>query len=183
MVKSDENYTKTEERRETDHIRIYPKGYIQIHVQLNKRMKMIITDSVEIKTSPEKIFEWLTDLPNHYKEWHPDHVACSWLKGEPGKEGSILYIEENIHGDLHKMKFRLTKIEPAKRIDYDILFPMSIICPRGSFVIEPRDGSCVFTAVLSFRFDKLLSLFFEKRASALRTHMKEEGENLKKLLE
>lgn len=109
-------------------------------------------------------------------------MACHWVKGESMEEGSILYCEEYIHGDLHNMKFRLTNIGPA-RIDYDILFPMSVICPKGSFIVEPKGDHCTFTATLSFRFDILLSVLFKKRAEALKTHMKEEGENLKRLLE
>ncbi len=143
----------------------------------------VLQDSIEIKTTPEKIFDWLIRFEEHYREWHPDHVACSWVKGGPEKEGSILYIEEYIHKDLHKMKFRLTKIEPARRIEYDVLFPMSILCPKGSFIIESKNRSCTFTATLSFRFGALLSHLFKKRIEALRTHMREEGENLKKLLE
>lgn len=143
---------------------------------------MILKDSVEIKTASEKVFEWLTHFPEHYTEWHPDHVTCHYVTGGSMEEGSVLYCEEYIHGDLHSMKFRLTKIEPT-RIDYDILFPMSIICPKGSFIVEPKGDHCTFTATLSFRFDTLLSVLFKRRVEALKTHVKEEGENLKRLLE
>lgn len=143
----------------------------------------VLQDSIEIRAMPEKIFDWLLHLEEHYREWHPDHITCSWVKGGPGKEGSVLYIEEYVHKDLHKMEFRITKIEPARKIEYSILFPTSILCPNGSFIIELKNRSCIFTATLSFRFGGLLSHLFKKRVEALRTHMKEEGENLKKLLE
>lgn len=143
---------------------------------------MMLEDSIEIKTTPEKVFEWLTHFPENYKEWHPDHVACYWIKGESMEKGSVLCCEEYLHGDLHNMRFRLTSIKPT-RIEYDILFPLSIICPKGSFIIEPKGDHCIFTATLTFRFDRLLSALFKKRVKALETHMKEEGENLKRLLE
>ena len=36
------------------------------------------------------------------------------------------------------MKFLGTKVDPNRRIEYKLLFPISIICPKGSFVIEPK---------------------------------------------
>jgi uncharacterized protein YndB with AHSA1/START domain len=147
------------------------------------REKMLLKDSIEIKTTPEKIFEWLIHMDDHYKEWHPDHVACYWVKGEPAEEGSVLSVEEYVHGDLHNMKFRISTVKTNRRIEYRVLFPQSLLCPRGSFSIDQKDGSCIFTATLSFRFDTLLSTFFRKRVEALTLHMKEEGENLKQLLE
>ncbi len=143
---------------------------------------MILKDSIEISTSPEKILDWLLHLEENYRAWHPDHVACSWTAGEPRRVGSVLSIEEYIHGELHKMKFRLTEIGNT-RIEYDILFPLSIICPRGSFHANPKNDSCIFVATLTFRWGHLLSILFRKRIEALKTHMREEGENLKRILE
>ncbi len=142
-----------------------------------------LTDLIEIKTTPEKIFDWFVHFEENFKAWHPDHVECRWLKGEPFEEGSILYVEEYLHGKLHKMKFLGTKIEPNKKIEYKLLFPTSIICPKGSFIIEPKGESCIFTATLSFRFSKILSKLAKSRVEATKKHMREEGENLKKLLE
>lgn len=140
-------------------------------------------DSIEIKATPQKIFDWLVHFDENYKAWHPDHVECYWLKGKPAEEGSILYVEEYIHGSLHKMRLRITRIEPARRTEYKTLFPMSIICPEGSFIIEPKGASCIFTATLSLRFSKMFSRLAKDRVEALKKHMKEEGENLKRLLE
>ncbi len=140
----------------------------------------MLTDSVEIKAASEKILDFLTHLDKNYTAWHPDHVACYWIEGESMKKGSVLCAEEYLHGKLHKMKFRISKSEPTV-LEYDILFPVSLICPKGSFLIEPRGGTCLFTATLSFR-PGMFSLF-RGRAEALKIHMKEEGENLKTLLE
>ncbi|MFX0206114.1 MAG: hypothetical protein ACFFDT_09015, partial [Candidatus Hodarchaeota archaeon] len=108
---------------------------------------------------------------------------CSWIKGEPFEVGSILYCEEYLHGDLHKMKFLGTKTVQNQKIEYKLLFPMSIICPKGSFLIEPKEGYSIFTATLSFRFGWFFQKFFRTRVEVITQHMKEEGENLKKLLE
>jgi len=151
---------------------------------MTRANKMItLTDSIEIKTTPEKIFDWFVHFEKNFKAWHPDHVECRWLKGEQFEEGSILYVEEYLHGKSHKIKFLGTKVEPHKKIEYTLLFPTSIILPKGSFLIEPKGESCIFTATLSFRFGKILSKLVKSRVEATKKHMREEGDNLKKLLE
>lgn len=65
-----------------------------------------LKDSIEIKATPEKVFEWLVQRlkdKESYQAWHPDHVDIRWIKGEPLQEGSILYAEEYLHGDLHRL--------------------------------------------------------------------------------
>ena len=141
-----------------------------------------LTHSIEIKTTPDKIFEWLKNLDQHHKEWHSDHVRWINITGSLD-EGDIAYYEEYLHGKLHKIKFKITKIEENKRIEFKHLFPMSIICPKGSFILETREESTIFTAKLSFRFAWLFSKLAKGRVEAIKTHMKEEGENLKRLLE
>ena len=118
-----------------------------------------------------------------FRKWHKDHVKLQWLKGKPFEEGSILYVEEYLHGKLHKMKFLSTKLEPNRKIEYNLLFPMSMVCYGGSFIIKPKGKSCIFTATLSFRFGYILSKLMPSRVDATRRHMEEEGKNLKKLLE
>lgn len=145
-----------------------------------------LIDSVEIKTAPERIFDSLVrafSSEEDFKRWHKDHVKCQWLRGKPFEIGSVLYVEEYLHGELHEMKFLGTQLEPNRRIEYELLFPVSIVCPRGSFTIEPEGESCIFTATLSFRMGWLFSVFAKNRVEAIEKHMKEEGENLKEIAE
>lgn len=143
-----------------------------------------LKDSIEIKTTPEKIEEWFKNLDKHYLEWYPDHVKFVKVTGGMN-EGDIFYFEEYLHGKLHKIRSKITKVEKNKRIEieYKSLFPISIVFPKGSFIIEPKGESCIFTAMLSFRFGWLFLRFAKDRVEAIKKHMKEEGENLKKLLE
>ena len=145
-----------------------------------------VKDTIEIKTTPEKIFDGLIKVfssQEYFKKWHKDHVKCQWLKGKPFDEGSILYVEEYLHGELHKMKFLTTQLEQNRKIEYRLLFPMSIICPRGSFMVEPKGESCIFTATLTFRFGWLFKKFAKSNVEAMKNHMREEGKNLKKIIE
>jgi uncharacterized protein YndB with AHSA1/START domain len=83
--------------------------------------EVVLKDSIEIKTTAEKVFHFLTSIvdDDSYRAWHKeDHVSFRWLKGNPWTEGSVLYAEEYIHGKLHKLKFEIIKIVPSKRIEY-----------------------------------------------------------------
>ena len=150
-----------------------------------------LKDSIEIEATPDKVFEWLVQRfkdKESYQAWHPDHVDIRWIKGEPLQEGSIVYAEEHLHGYLHKLKFRITKVVPSRVIEYRSLFPLSILAPGNTFLIEPKGGNrCIFTAMGSLRIPRWL---FEKlhkkhkgKIEATEQHMKEEGENLKRALE
>ena len=146
-----------------------------------------IEDSIEIKAAPVEVYEWLVQRfegKEAYQAWHPDHVDVRWIKGQPLQEKSILYAEEYLLGNLHKLMFRITKIVPNKEIEYKPLFPLSILMPKNQFFMEPTGlNSCIFTATGSLRAWPLFRKFGGKRLDAIKQHMKEEGENLKRNLE
>lgn len=142
-----------------------------------------LKDSVGINRPPEVVFTWFAHLEENYRAWHKDHVLARWIKGKNFEKGSVLYAEEYLGGKLEKLSFEITNCVPNELIEYKVLFPESIICSGGSFSIKPSNRGSVFTATLSFRFGELLLMFAGKRVEAIRLHMKEEGENLKALLE
>ncbi len=48
--------------------------------------EVTLTDSIEIKATPERVFDFFAHLVDDesYRAWHPkDHVALRWLKGKP----------------------------------------------------------------------------------------------------
>jgi hypothetical protein len=150
-----------------------------------------LKDSIEVEAAPEKVYAWLaqrfTDKES-YRAWHPDHVDIRWIRGEPFQEGAIIYAEEYLHGALHKLKFRVTRIVPNRVIEYRSLFPLSLVAPGNAFLIEPKGKNrCTFTATGSLRlpqwlFEKLAKKH-ENKIDATQRHMKEEGENLKRAVE
>ena len=152
---------------------------------------VILKHSIEIRTTPEKIFEFLSTLVDDksYRSWHSDdHVALRWLKGSPWQEGSVVYAEEYFDGKLHKLTFIVTRVVPNREIEY---VPVSRFrrryAPKYTFSVEPKDTSCVFTATVHVRVPLLPRLLAKKRVergfSSIQKHMKEEGENLKRILE
>lgn len=111
-----------------------------------------------------------------------------WIKGQPLEEGSVFCAEEYLQGNLHKLKFRISNIEPDRIIEYRSLFPLSIIATGNVFNIEPKGkGSCIFSAEGHIRFPLWLFKRMHKahlgKLEASIKHMKEEGENLKTALE
>ena len=152
---------------------------------------VVLTDSIEIRATPEEIFGFFLNIVDDasYRAWHPeDHVTFRWIRGAPWEEGSVVYAEEYIHGKLHRLKFLIKEVVPNRKIEF---VPLSrllrIFCPRNTFLIEPRGRSCVFTASGVLRVGRLVKTLarskLERGLSSVRKHMKEEGENLKRILE
>ena len=150
-----------------------------------------LTDSIEVNATPEQVFKWLVQRSadkESYQAWHPDHVDVRWIKGKPVEQGAVCCADEYIHGVLYRLKFRITKVVPNRRIEYRFLFPLSLLAPGNVFLIEPKDGGgCTFIAKGNLRISRWL---FERmhrkhkgKIEATRQHMKEEGENLKKAVE
>lgn len=145
-----------------------------------------IKDSIGVDAPAEMVFSWLMNIrtAKDYQTWHPDHVDCQWTKGEPFQEGSVALFVEYLHGKPHKLRFRCTRVIPNTLIEYEPSFPMSILMSRSQFVIEPKcEGSCRFTAVINFREAPFFERLFDKQMESLKQHMKEEGENLKRIIE
>ena len=103
----------------------------------------------------------------YFKKWHKDHVKCSWIKGEPFEIGSILYVGGYMHNSSHKMKFLGIKNEFNRNIEYRLLFSISIVYPRISFTINPKNDTSIFTATFSFRFGWFFQKFMKSRAEAI----------------
>ena len=62
---------------------------------------LVLKDSIEINTTPEKIWEFFTNLDKNYLLWHPeDHIVFKWVKGKPMTTGSYYYGEEIMNSKL-----------------------------------------------------------------------------------
>ena len=145
-----------------------------------------LRDSTFIEVPPEQVWAWLEEMPLHYRQWHPDHVACRYEDGRVLRTGTVLYVEERLHGRLHRLRLRATEVVPGQVVRY------ASRGFAGAFVIVPEGDGTRFTAELSFGIrapivgrvlDAMAGFTLRSRLEAFRTHMREEGENLKRLLE
>ena len=151
---------------------------------------VVVAESIPIKTTPEDLFTYLTAIVDDesFKMLNAKNVSFRWLKGEPWTVGSVAYAEKYLHGKLHKFEFVITKIVPNRHIEY---MPTSRLTrrlfPKKEFIIEKEGNGCLFISSATFRVGWIGKVFFknaiEKGLSDFRSYLREEGENLKKILE
>lgn len=146
-----------------------------------------LRDSITMQATPEQLFKWLELMPQEYVSWHPDHVAYRVIKGSMLQPGSEIECKEYLHGQLHTLRFRLTKVDPGRRMEYKI-----VGLGRGAFDIVPKGGEIEFVAelelgsdlpILGSLIDTVFRLLLRHRLEAMRAHMNEEGQSLKKIIE
>ena len=147
---------------------------------------LVLKDSVEIHAQAGDAYEWFRNLEDNYRDWHPDHVSCRYVRGNPLEIGSVLCAEEYLHGQLHKLSFKLTSVEPGRAFNYRIAPGL-----RGGFRITPTKSGAELQAELCIGWslpiigplgDFVVKKFFATELKDLRIHMREEGQNLSRLL-
>jgi uncharacterized protein YndB with AHSA1/START domain len=146
-----------------------------------------LSHSIEIKTTHEKIWNFLRN-PDNYTIWHPqDHIRMMWTEGKPFEERSKFYSEQLIFGKVQKYNGQIKEIIPNRKVVFTFKFPMSLISPKIVWYTETKEENTVFTAISYFRAGHLYKKLFKKGMKNLITehnrHVGEEGENLKKILE
>ena len=146
-----------------------------------------LSHSIEIKTTPEQIWNFLKN-PDNYTTWHPkDHIKLIWTEGKPFELGSKMYSEQRVFGKIQKYNGQIKELIPNKKVVFRFKFPVSLISPEIEWRIEPKGSSTVFTAISYIRAGHLYKKIFKKDMKKLITehnrHVSEEGENLKKILE
>jgi uncharacterized protein YndB with AHSA1/START domain len=149
-------------------------------------MRITVSHTIEIAAAPEAVFAFFVNIEKNYTKWHPDHVVFQWVKGDALAEGSIAYSEQHVHGSLHKMKAKFTKVIPSRRVEFTWLNPLQrFFAPRNEWKFEPASGGCRFSAEHDIRLGWISSRMkkVKLQLEAARKHLKEEGESLKRLVE
>jgi hypothetical protein len=87
--------------------------------------------------SLEKIISFLTKLDNIYTKYCPEeHLKCTYLKGTPTEDGSIIYFKEYIAGKKYKMRYKVQVITDHTEEKLYILharFPRSLLKIKARF--------------------------------------------------
>jgi hypothetical protein len=146
---------------------------------------MIVQQSTDIAAAPERVHAFFDAMEHNYPRWHPDHIVFRWL--EPGRrveEGSAFYIEERINGQLLKRTMRFTRVDPARHLEFA---PDSrlirFFLKRVVFEIEPLNTGCRLTQSLHIRIGPIGYWLNRRGFAAVEKHMREEGQNMKAMLE
>jgi uncharacterized protein YndB with AHSA1/START domain len=145
---------------------------------------MIIEQTTTIAAAPERVYAFFEHMERNYLRWHKDHIAFRWL--QPGRlaEGNRFCLEEEVHGQHVKRSVRFTRILPNRLIEFAPENPLArLFLPRIAFEIEPLDQGCRFTQRLHVRIGPIGRWLNRKGFAAVEQHMREEGNNLKRMLE
>lgn len=146
-----------------------------------------LQDTVIVNAPRDMVWAWLEALPEHYLEWHPDHISCRWLSVGAFAPAARMEVVELLHGKKHRLRLKLTGVDPGRSVDYQI-FPGL----KGRFEVKAGASGTVVTAtirmgvntpILGEAIDALLRLTVGRRIDLIRKHQAEEGVNLKELLE
>lgn len=151
--------------------------------RVGRRTIREVSNTVRIDAPPERVWEWLTSMTDHYTDWHPDHVSAHWEHGPPNQVGSILVAVEYLGGRREELRFEMTEIDPPHTFTYRILGLHGLLLPGGAFTITPDENGSSFTAAVRYRLGPLTERLLRRRVAALETRMRQEGEKLKRLIE
>jgi hypothetical protein len=151
---------------------------------------VVLTESIEIRTTPERIFTYLTGIIDDasFRTLNDDNISFQWLKGEPWAAGSIAYAEKYLHGKPHRFKFIISRVVPNRHIEY---MPTSRMVrkffPKKEFIIEKKENACLFISSATFRIGWIGRAFFQRKIddglSHFKAYLNKEGKSLKKILE
>jgi hypothetical protein len=145
---------------------------------------MIMRDEILIQTTPDRIFEFFEGMEENYTRWHPDHQLFRWATGRGVQEGVEFYFEERIGGQQMNKRVRFTQVEPNRHLEFAPTNGLiRLILPRLLFKIEPQGDQCRFIAEIHIRTGPIGARLNKREFDAVRQHMRQEGENLKRLLE
>lgn len=146
----------------------------------------VLSDSVAIGAPPEDAFEFFRHMDeSRYLAWHPDHEGFRYVTGDEIAEGAVVFFEEYVGDRRVEVEMRYTEVVPNERIEYE---PRGRLVrayyPKGTFEFERIDGGTRFTATNVFRIGPLdVVPRVERIVSDTERHMREEGRNLKRLVE
>lgn len=145
---------------------------------------MHLSETTIIAASPRKVFAFFVGMEENYLRWHRDHIVFRWLDKGRQEVGSRFYFEERIHGQILKRVMFYTKVETNQLIEFVPDNPVIRFFLRSvRFEMLPVGDGCRFTQTLHIRIGPIGHWLNRRGFEAVEKHMREEGENLKAILE
>ena len=149
---------------------------------------MTLVHEVDIKTSPDIIWDFLINIEKNYSVWHPnDHILFKWTNGAPFDTGATFYAEQYMIGEKVKYKGKITESIPGVKITMTFSFPLSLITEKIEMIIENHDTHSTFKHITYMKFKFLSRTIFKKQnikmLNDMDTHIRTEGENMKRIIE
>lgn len=145
---------------------------------------MILKETTDVEAPPEEVYRFFEEMEGNYERWHPDHITFRWTKGVGLEQGAEAYFEERIVGKLQKKTVKFVKVIPGRYIEFKpTSLLVGLLMPHISFTINTRSNGCELTQRIKVRTGPIGARLNKREFDAVRTHMREEGENLKRILE
>lgn len=145
---------------------------------------MVLRESIWIRTTPEAIFRFFEEMETNYTLWHPGHLSFEWIEGRGVKEGVVFVFEEKINGKHIKQHVKYTRVVDGRYIEFaPTSRVLRLVLPRMIFRINPEHNECRFNQEIHVRTGPIGRWLNRKEFDAVKQRMKEEGEQLKSLLE
>ena len=124
---------------------------------------MKISNTIEIKSTPENVFYWLED-PERAMKWQTTVTKYEIIKETPQRVGTTFteYIEENGHGT--EMRGILTGFVPNKMLAFHLEGEYNTI--DVNFTLNEKEGITQITQHADVHFRgmlKVLSIFLKKK--------------------
>ncbi len=147
----------------------------------------VFRDKIVVDAPPEDVFEFFRSMDHdRYLAWHDEHRDFRLVEGEWVEEGASAFFDEEIGDERITSTVRYTDVRPANYIEFrDENWLMRLFNPKNAFLFEPVEGGTRVVAEVNLRIGPLerLSKTVHAELEELRRHMREEGENLKRLVE
>ena len=149
-----------------------------------------LVERTRISAPAEYVWRFFRELDARYADLHPEHLRWRTLRGEPLTEGAVVFAEEWIGPRRLSARLFICNVEEGRSFSYRIGFPASLVRAGGSFRLSPtteRECELVEEVHLGFRAPLVGLLVHPVLAlvlplAELRRHIREEGENLARLL-
>lgn len=151
----------------------------------------VLEDAIAIHVPPAKLFTFFDGMDaERYRLWHPEHEDFAWVGEKGARVGNAFTFKETIGGKTMAKSVVFTKIEQDTHIEFAPTNTfLRLILRRLSFSFDPieanegHDSGTVFRARIAILTGPIGARFNKKEFDAVRLHMKEEGQNLKRLAE
>ncbi len=145
---------------------------------------MVLQSEIWIRTSPDQVMRFLEGMEQNYTQWHPDHHRFEWIEGRGVAEGVVFQFDEEIAGKSQSREAVYTRVVEGRHIEFA---PTSrflrLFLPRMLFRVVSEGKGSRFIQEVHVRVGPLGARLNRREFEAVRQHMREEGENLKRLLE
>lgn len=146
---------------------------------------MLLQHEILIEATPDRGFDFFQHMQENYLRWHPDHLRFEWRQEPRLEVGNRCYFEERIGGKLLKKEMRFTEVVADRLIRFvPTAALLRLFLPWITLEFTPvADGTFRFRQRIPVRIGPIGAWLNRRDFDAVRLHMRQEGENLKAILE